>query len=131
MSKGMDTKPVELTNMTEPTENKELSFNKRRSVQKTNRVRKLDRYQSSNISKVNYSQNLIANIRTTFILFVTALMMAIFYTPALLTSLGFISYNPVHWNIIYLNNAANPIIYSFMNPQFRKAMKKYYNSCFR
>ena len=82
--------------------------------------------QDINIAEVKYFENLMANIKTALILFVVSLIMAIVYTPALLTSLGFIDYNSIHWNIIYINNASNPIVYSFMNSNFRKCLKKYF-----
>lgn len=80
-------------------------------------------FENSSIIKVKYSENLFANLKTAFMLFVVTIIMAIVYTPALLTSLGFIDYNPIHWNIIYINNAANPIVYSFMNIKFRNKLQ--------
>ena len=81
-------------------------------------------FENSSIIKVKYSENLFANLKTAFMLFVVTIIMAIVYTPALLTSLGFIDYNPIHWNIIYINNAANPIVYSFMNIKFRNKLQR-------
>ena len=75
---------------------------------------------TSKLSSPNY---LIANLKTAFMLFVVTVIMAIVYTPALLTSVGIIKYNPIHWNLIYINNAANPVIYSFLNSNFRKSLK--------
>lgn len=79
---------------------------------------------------VSYSNTLLANLKTAFMLFVVTIVMAIVYTPALLTSLGYLSYNPLHWNIIYINNAANPLVYSFLNSNFRKSLKKTFLNCF-
>lgn len=81
-------------------------------------------FEKSTIIQIKYSVNFFANLKTAFMLFVVTIIMAIVYTPALLTSLGFISYNPIHWNIIYINNAANPIVYSFMNIKFRKKLQR-------
>ncbi len=88
-------------------------------------------FQDINIAEVKYFENLVANIKTALILFVVSLIMAVVYTPALLTSLGFIDYNSIHWNIIYINNASNPIVYSFMNSNFRKCLKKYFKDLFK
>lgn len=80
--------------------------------------------------RLNYN-SFIANLKTAFMLFVVTLVMSIVYSPALLTSLGYIEYNPLHWNIIYINNAANPLIYSFLNSKFRKSLKntfKYFSN---
>ena len=72
----------------------------------------------------NYSNILIANIKTAFMLFVVTLIMIIVYMPAFLTALKLIEYNPFLWNIIYINNASNPFIYSFLNSNFRKNLRK-------
>lgn len=74
-------------------------------------------------AKLSNSNYLVANLKTAFMLFVVTVIMAIVYTPALLTSVGIIEYNPLHWNLIYINNAANPLIYSFLNSNFRKSLK--------
>jgi cation transport ATPase len=76
---------------------------------------------------VSYSNTLLANLKTAFMLFVVTLIMAIVYTPALLTSMGYLAYNPIHWNIIYINNAANPLLYSFLNSNFRKSLKNFFS----
>lgn len=80
-------------------------------------------------SSNRYSTVLLANLKTAFMLFVVTLIMAIVYTPPLLTSLHIIDYNPIHWNIIYINNAANPIVYSFLNYNFRKNLKSTFRFC--
>ncbi|RNA11620.1 muscarinic acetylcholine receptor M2-like [Brachionus plicatilis] len=74
-------------------------------------------------SKIPSSNYLVANLKTAFMLFVVTVIMAVVYTPALLTSVGMVDYNPLHWNLIYINNAANPLIYSFLNSNFRKSLK--------
>lgn len=79
--------------------------------------------QSSVYAQVRYTNAILANLKTAFMLFVVTLIMAIVYTPSLLTSLHIIDYNPIHWNIIYINNAVNPIVYSFLNYNFRKNLK--------
>jgi hypothetical protein len=38
--------------------------------------------------------------------------------------LGLIGYNPIVINTYFLNNAANPIIYSFLCKSFRKEAKQ-------
>lgn len=80
-------------------------------------------------SQVRYSNALLANLKTAFMLFVVTLVMAIVYTPSILTSVHIIDYNPIHWNIIYINNAANPIVYSFLNYNFRKNLKSTFKYC--
>jgi hypothetical protein len=72
----------------------------------------------------------VSNLKTAFMLFVATLIMVVVYTPAILTSLHFISYNPIYWNILYVNNAANPLIYSFLNPNFRKSLMNRFRNFF-
>lgn len=80
--------------------------------------------ENAQIIHIKNNHNLLANLKNAFMLFVVTIIMAFVYTPAILTSLGFIRYNPIHWNMIYINNAANPIVYSFMNKKFRMTLRK-------
>jgi hypothetical protein len=66
---------------------------------------------------------LLENIKTAFMLFVVTLTFAILFTPALLISFNILTYNPIYWNLYFLNNSFNPIIYSFLNKNFRKSLK--------
>lgn len=70
-----------------------------------------------------YSKAFIANLRTSAILFIVTIIMILVYTPAILISFQFIDYNTFLWSLIYVNNASNPIIYSFFNPKFRDALR--------
>ena len=81
-------------------------------------------------SEINMSSSLLANLKTAFMLFVVTLIMMIVYTPALLTSLGYIQYNSIHWNLIYINNAINPVVYSFLNSNFRENLRKTFKKIF-
>ena len=56
-------------------------------------------------------------------LFVVTALMAIVFTPALLISFGVIEYNPIYWNLFFISNAGNPIVYSFLNANFRNSLK--------
>jgi hypothetical protein len=64
-------------------------------------------------------------------LFVVTLIFAVVYTPALLTSFLVIPYNPFYWNLYFINNAANPLVYSFLNKNFRHSLKLLYESHIR
>lgn len=78
----------------------------------------------NNNKDINYNTStLIANIKTAFMLFVVTLIMVVVYTPALLTSFNVIPYNPIYWNLYFINNACNPIVYSFLNANFRNSLK--------
>ena len=66
---------------------------------------------------------LMANIKTAFMLFIVTVIMAIVFTPALLISFGVIQYDVIFWNLYLINNACNPIVYSFLNANFRNSLK--------
>jgi hypothetical protein len=72
-----------------------------------------------------HSSNLMANLKTAFMLFIVTVIMAIVFTPALLISFNIIPYNPFYWNLYFINNACNPIVYSFLNANFRNSLKNY------
>ena len=74
---------------------------------------------------------LMANIKTAFMLFIVTVIMAIAFTPALLISFGVIKYDPIHWNLYFISNAANPIVYSFLNANFRNSLKTVLYSALR
>ncbi len=71
----------------------------------------------------NFSRTFRSNLKTAFMLFLAAFIMMISYTPALLMSFELIEMNVLYFNFIYINNASNPIVYSFLNPKYRKALK--------
>ena len=71
----------------------------------------------------NFSRTFRSNLKTAFMLFLAAFIMMISYTPALLMSFEIIKMNVLYFNFIYINNASNPIVYSFLNPKYRKALK--------
>lgn len=60
------------------------------------------------------------NFRTAAMLFVVALMYIISFLPAFLMINNLAVFNLQLFYMYYLNNAANPIIYCFMNPKFRE-----------
>jgi hypothetical protein len=129
------TTPTEETNQNKSTQTRQKlksAGNGRcnsRNTPKQQQDVKSDPASASNMLQ-NYTNSLVSNLKTAFMLFVVTLIMAIVYTPALLTSLGYINYNPLHWNIIYLNNAANPLVYSFLNANFRKSLRNRFRTCF-
>jgi hypothetical protein len=76
-----------------------------------------------------FSRFFLTKFRKTFVLFIATMVMFVTFTPSLLTSLQVITYSPFHWNIVFINNAINPIIYSFLNADFRKNFRKTFKSC--
>ena len=85
------------------------------------------------------------DVRTAFMLFVVTFLYILFFSPSMVAtyySLYFISPSESQITILihylyYMNSAINPMIYCFLNPTFRKDLKKIffsrdscYNTCF-
>jgi hypothetical protein len=121
-NKSTQTKSTKIAQMKKP------DGNSKAKVKNSSEKNQNGHAQSKN--EMNMSSSLLANLKTAFMLFVVTLIMMIVYTPALLTSLGYIKYNSIHWNLIYINNAINPIVYSFLNSNFRDNLRKTFNKFF-
>ena len=87
---------------------KKHSLMKRGGKQKTTRKDKL----------------LMANLKTAAMLFVVTVVFIVTYTPAFLMALEILPYNIVIFYMYFANNVANPVIYSFMNKNFRDDLRK-------
>lgn len=66
----------------------------------------------------------LANIRTAAMLFVVTLVFIITFMPAFFMALKIVPYNVVVFYLYFANNVANPVIYSFMNQNFRSNLEK-------
>lgn len=69
-------------------------------------------------------KNRIANVKTAAMLFVVTLVFVLTFMPALSMTVQLIPYNMTVFYMYFANNLANPIIYSFMNQNFRKQLKR-------
>ena len=67
---------------------------------------------------------MLANMKTAAMLFVVTVIFFVTFTPAFLTTIGLISFKAYLFYLYFANNVANPIIYSFMNRNFRTDLKK-------
>jgi len=68
-------------------------------------------------------KNRIANVKTAAMLFVVTLVFVITFMPALSMTMQIIPHNTTVFYMYFAYNVANPIIYSFMNQNFRKQLK--------
>lgn len=66
----------------------------------------------------------IANIKTAGVLFVVTVVFIVTFLPAHLMAHDLIPYNMTIFYMYFANNVANPVIYSFMNRNFREKMKR-------
>ncbi|XP_062599371.1 orexin receptor type 2-like [Saccostrea cucullata] len=69
-------------------------------------------------------QDTIANIKTAFMLFIVAVVFIIAFFPTWLMALGAVTHNNIVFYMYFVYNVTNPIIYAFMNPTFRRDIKK-------
>ncbi|XP_021349872.1 uncharacterized protein LOC110448130 [Mizuhopecten yessoensis] len=68
------------------------------------------------------------HIKTTQVLFIVTLVYVISFLPTFLMSNNVIPNHRVIYYLYFINNASNPIIYSFMNQRFRKEVAKLFCS---
>jgi len=64
----------------------------------------------------------IANIKTAAMLFVVTLVFTVSFIPSLAMTVYILPYNMSVFYMYFANNVANPVIYSFMNSNFRKRL---------
>ena len=69
-------------------------------------------------------RNRIANLKTAAMLFVVTVVFIVTFLPAFLMALQLIPYSMTVFYMYFANNVANPVIYSFMNKNFRDDLKK-------
>ena len=69
----------------------------------------------------------MANLRTAFMLFVVTVAFVVSYSPAFLMALQILTYNMIVFYMYFANNVVNPVIYAFMNKNFRDDLKKLFN----
>lgn len=70
------------------------------------------------------SADRIANLKTALMLFVVTVVFIVTYIPAVLMALQAISYVRVVFYMYFAMNVANPIIYGFMNQNFRNDLHR-------
>lgn len=63
------------------------------------------------------------NFRTAAMLFIVAIIYILTFLPASLMSYKLLDFNLPVFNLYFLNNAANPVVYSFLNQNFREDVR--------
>jgi len=69
-------------------------------------------------------QNRVANLKTAAMLFVVTVVFVVTFLPAFLMTVQMLPYSIIIFYMYFANNVANPIIYSFMNNNFRGHLKQ-------
>ncbi|CAF3347704.1 unnamed protein product [Rotaria sp. Silwood1] len=75
------------------------------------------------------TQERLANIRTTFTLFIVTATFILMYLPSLIHALFKIephNFREILFILYYINSACNPLIYSFFNVNFRNDIRRIY-----
>ncbi|XP_064642176.1 galanin receptor type 1-like isoform X2 [Lineus longissimus] len=72
-------------------------------------------------------QTRMQNIKTAAMLFVVTVVFVITFLPAALMANAVIDFVGIVFYMYFANNVANPVIYSFMNKNFRDDLKKIFN----
>lgn len=73
--------------------------------------------------------NRLANLKTAAMLFVVTVTFVVTFLPAFLMAMSIVPYNMVVFYLYFANNVANPVIYSFMNKNFRQDLKQIFTNC--
>jgi len=88
---------------------------------------------NANVSRlsIQFSRNVIStkDIRTAFMLFVVSVLFIAFYLPSIIATYLSLYFPNINLNLYvsylyFLNSAINPIIYCFLNPNFRSDLLK-------
>ncbi len=88
---------------------------------------------NTNMSRlsIQFSRNVIStkDIRTAFMLFVVSVLFIAFYLPSIIATNLSLYFPNINLNLYisylyFLNSAINPIIYCFLNPNFRSDLLK-------
>ena len=80
-----------------------------------------DKYRRKSTKK---DKNRIANLKTAAMLFVVTVVFIVTFMPAFLMALALIPQNLIVFYLYFANNVANPVIYAFMNKNFRDDLRK-------
>ena len=69
-------------------------------------------------------RNRVANLKTAAMLFVVTVVFIVTFLPSFMMALQCLKYNMIVFYMYFANNVANPVIYSFMNKNFRDDLRK-------
>lgn len=78
----------------------------------------------SNRKSIRKDRHRMANLKTAAMLFVVTAVFIVTFIPAYLMALRFINYKMIVFYLYFANNVANPVIYSFMNKNFRDDLRR-------
>ena len=100
-----------------------LNSANKKSEKKTQLPKQQQQSPPRRTSKV-VDSTMLANLKTAAMLFVVTVVFVITFLPAFLMALQLVPYNTIIFYLYLANNVANPVIYSFMNRNFRADLTK-------
>ncbi|XP_013389468.1 orexin receptor type 2 [Lingula anatina] len=109
--------PIPLESPKTDTPSKKRKPRRERINSDVNDVKRLEK-------KISREMYLKANIKIAMMLFVVTLVFVVTYLPAALMANGAVKYKIYIFYCYFINNMANPVIYSFMNKKFRQDLKQ-------
>lgn len=118
----------EATNHTEERDSKDLDSHSTNSSTKfkTRTSRDRSNLEMTNILKDKQERLRINNIKTACMLSIVALVFIFAFLPAWLMKHDVIEFNAVVFYMYFSYNVVNPIIYAFMNAEFREQLRSIY-----
>ena len=96
-------------------------------LQSSNHIAVVEKAESDHHRRAKADSNRLANLKTAAMLFVVNVVFVITFMPAYLIALRLVPYNMTVFYLYFANNVANPVIYSFMNKNFRADLIKIFN----
>lgn len=76
------------------------------------------------LSKARIERMRVANIKTAFTLFIVTLVFILAFLPAWLMALTIVQMNVVVFYTHYVYNVVNPLIYAFLNQNFKTELRR-------
>ncbi|CAG5116820.1 unnamed protein product [Candidula unifasciata] len=76
------------------------------------------------LSKARIEKMRVANIKTAFTLFIVTLVFIVAFLPSWLMALNFVSMNVIVFYMHYVYNVVNPLIYAFLNQNFKTELRR-------
>lgn len=124
-----DIEETEITNLRndtaqDDTEKEKLNINEQKNGTHVDTKDKDSKLKTiGGVSRAKLEKMRMANIKTAFMLSIVALVFIVSFLPAWLMALALIPMRIVVFYMYFLYNVANPIIYAFMNQNFRNQLK--------
>lgn len=88
-----------------------------------------ERWHGNQVSRISKAESThLANLKTAAMLFVVTVVFVVTFLPAFLMVLQLVPNNVIVFYLYFANNVANPVIYSFMNQNFRNDLLKLFKS---